>query len=165
LRSAVFFEIYKVYGKFLYSYSLRAKEAFIAGLVVVQACVAGAFLAMSFTSVQIPLAAIAYIILETALALWMVFDILKSCAQINDRDKQLRTACMKISAALLLLPDPSASQLRQARAFGAIASYLEHESVISAKLFGVRITKELAVRVVGALVAATFSAALRSGLS
>jgi hypothetical protein len=138
---------------------------FVAGLIVVQAFIALAFLGASFTSVQLSLSVVVYIVVESVLALGIMVDILASCASVNGRDGQVRRACIRISTSLLMLEEPTAKQLAEARAFRAIADYLEHNAVLSASLFGVRITKELAVRIVGALVAATFSAVLRSGLT
>ena len=137
----------------------------IAALVVIQIVVATIFLAISLSQYKIPLVVLAYTVLESILAFTMLISILRDAVAANDIDSRLARKCVAISTALRMKEKTDEGDLEQIRMYTALSDYLSVNRVVRIELFGFTVTQEKAAKLIGALVAATLSAAVRSGIA
>lgn len=155
--------LYRALARILNYQSTTGLEAFVKGMVMVQLLVAPGFLLLTLQDVKIPLVVLAYLLLESCFVIWLLGDMLMACVNANGLDKRFRDDCSAIATELRLLETPTEKEVAQACMFSAIADHLDEQSVINATVFGVRVNKELAFKIVAGLSGATISATVRSG--
>ena len=158
--------MYSVIGMLLGKWVTASSETLSRGLLVVQTLLATGFVFLTIFPPweDFPLIVTANVLLETALALCVLLDVMVGLAAINKFDDEMRSHCASIATELRLLDDTTDAEYEVARRFELIAEHLKENHVVSAKLFGIRVTKQLTGKIIGSLAAATISAAIRTGL-
>jgi hypothetical protein len=157
--------IYRTLAMYETVKSSDAKNYFTAGLLLLQVAFATTLVTISLLRIEIPVVVLGYVLLETALALWLLADNLLGCASANDGDRKMGKLCSSINYELLMLEEMTESDKVEARKFKTIADMLENQNIRTSNILGVRVTKAMAMRIVGTLAAATISAVIRGGIT